>query len=68
VQEQLGHASIPLIVDLYGHLMPGGSRAAVDKFDDIEPVGGPGRAGITLRTQGVGGHHPQPQRNRDPES
>jgi integrase len=36
VKEQLGHSSIAITVDLYGHLIPGGNRQAVDKLD--EPV------------------------------
>jgi integrase len=36
VRDQLGHASIRLTVDLYGHLVPGGNRAAVDRLDDVE--------------------------------
>jgi len=40
VRDQLGHASIKMTVDLYGHLVPGGNRAAVDKLDDVEvPTG-----------------------------
>ena len=35
VKEQFGHASIRLTVDLYGHLVPGGNRAAVDRLDDV---------------------------------
>ena len=38
-KDQLGHASIRLTVDLYGHLVPGGNRAAVDKLDDVEVAG-----------------------------
>ncbi len=34
VKEQLGHASIQITVDTYGHLMPGANRAAVDRLDD----------------------------------
>lgn len=34
VKEQLGHASIQTTVDVYGHLVPGGNRAAVDRLDD----------------------------------
>ena len=34
VQQQLGHASIQLTVDTYGHLVPGSNRCAVDKLDD----------------------------------
>jgi integrase len=35
VKEQMGHASIQITVDVYGHLVPGGNRAAVDRLDDI---------------------------------
>jgi integrase len=30
----VGHASIQITVDMYGHLVPGGNRAAVDRLDD----------------------------------
>jgi integrase len=33
ISEQLGHASITITVDIYGHLIPGGNCAAVDKLD-----------------------------------
>ena len=33
VQEQLGHASITITCDTYGHLKSGGNRAAVDRLD-----------------------------------
>jgi integrase len=36
VKEQLGHASIRMTVDVYGHLVPGGNKAAVDRLDDLE--------------------------------
>ena len=50
VKDQLGHASIRLTVDLYGHLVPGGNRAAVDKLDDVEtPEGSERPAGPTGR-------------------
>jgi len=32
VKEQLGHSSIQVTVDLYGHLIPGANRAAVDRL------------------------------------
>jgi len=38
VKEQLGHSSISITVDCYGHLIPGGNRAAVDKLDDPQEV------------------------------
>jgi integrase len=35
ISEQLGHASIAITVDSYGHLIPGGNRAAVDRLDSV---------------------------------
>jgi len=34
VKDQLGHHSIRVTVDTYGHLVPGGNKAAVDRLDD----------------------------------
>ena len=34
VQQQLGHHSIQVTVDIYGHLVPGGNKRAVDRLDD----------------------------------
>ena len=34
VRDQLGHHSIRVTVDIYGHLTPGGNKDAVDKLDD----------------------------------
>jgi integrase len=34
VKEQLGHASIQITMDTYGHLILGANRAAVDRLDD----------------------------------
>jgi integrase len=36
VKEQLGHHSIRITVDIYGHLVPGSNRQAVNKLDDVE--------------------------------
>jgi integrase len=36
VKDQLGHHSIRITVDTYGHLVPGGNRQAVDKLDGLE--------------------------------
>jgi integrase len=36
VKEQMGHHSIKTTVDTYGHLVPGGNKAAVDRLDDLE--------------------------------
>ncbi len=38
VKEQLGHASIQITVDTYGHLIPGANRGAVDRLDDDAPM------------------------------
>jgi integrase len=38
VKEQMGHSSINVTVDIYGHLIPGGNRQAVDKLDDAPVV------------------------------
>ncbi len=40
IRDQLGHFSIQMTVDIYGHLVPGGNRQAVDKLDD-NPSGEP---------------------------
>jgi integrase len=34
IRDQLGHHSIQVTVDIYGHLVPGGNQAAVDRLDD----------------------------------
>ena len=38
VRDQLGHHSIKVTVDIYGHLAPEGNKQAVDKLDDVLPV------------------------------
>lgn len=40
VKDQLGHHSIQITVDTYGHLVPGGNRQAVDRLDDAGVVRG----------------------------
>src|SRR4051812_45590437 len=34
VKEQMGHHSIRVTVDTYGHLVPGGNKAAVNRLDE----------------------------------
>jgi integrase len=34
VKEQPGHHSIKITIDTYGHLAPGGNKAAVDRLED----------------------------------
>lgn len=38
VKDQMGHHSIQITVDTYGHLVPGANREAVDKLDDPETL------------------------------
>ena len=54
VKEQLGHASIQVTVDVYGHLLPGGNRSAVDRLDT--PAGVDER----LERRAVGAGHRNP--------
>jgi integrase len=34
VRDLMGHRSIAVTIDIYGHLVPGGNRTAVDRLDD----------------------------------
>jgi integrase len=36
VKEQMGHHSIKVTVDIYGKLVPGANKAAVDRLDAVE--------------------------------
>ncbi len=36
VRDQLGHHSIQITVDTYGHLVPGSNRSAVDRLDEAD--------------------------------
>jgi integrase len=38
IQAQMGHSSIKVTVDVYGHLIKGGNKAAVDRLDDSGSV------------------------------
>ena len=49
VRDQLGHYSIKVIVDTYGHLVPGGNKDAVDRLDDLDSP-------ATIRNQRKRGH------------
>ena len=44
VKEQMGHSSIQVTVDVYGHLVPSANRAAVDRLD-AQPTRNPGATG-----------------------
>ena len=39
VKEQMGHHSIQVTVDIYGHFIPGSNRQAVDRLDDLPKAG-----------------------------
>jgi integrase len=47
IRDQLGHSSIKITVDTYGHLVPGGNRQAVDKLDERVVVNGEKEAAAT---------------------
>ncbi len=38
MKEQTGHHSIKVTVDIYGKLVPGASKAAVDGLDAVEAI------------------------------
>ena len=38
VKEQLGHSSIQITVDIYGHLIPSSNRKAVNALDNPQPA------------------------------
>jgi integrase len=40
VKEQMGHSSIKVTVDVYGHLVPGANRQAVNKLPVVATVEG----------------------------
>lgn len=42
IRDQLGHHSIKVTVDIYGHLAPEGNKAAVDRLDDDATRRNPG--------------------------
>ena len=43
IKDQLGHSSIQMTVDIYGHLVPGANRQAVNRLDDPEWKEGKGK-------------------------
>jgi Phage integrase family len=54
VKEQMGHASIQITVDIYGHLVPGGNRAAVDRLDSDATIRNPDATEPSRRSRGRG--------------
>ena len=45
IKNQLGHSSIQITVDIYGHLIPSSNRIAVDKLDDMASGESPAESG-----------------------
>src|SRR6185295_10526981 len=57
IQEQLGHASITMMMDTYGHLFPNRNRGLVDGLDSLHPEGLnaiPGQPGEGVYQTGLG--------------
>jgi integrase len=52
VRDQLGHKSIQVTVNIYGHLVPGGNRATVDRLDDVQPSATPAHPETVAAGQG----------------
>ena len=50
VKEQMGHSSIKITVETYGHLIPGANKAAVDRLDDATGRN-PGATGDVVTTE-----------------
>ena len=48
----MGHSSIDVTVDIYGHLVPGGNRQAVDRLDDASEV--PDQFGVETKWKHFG--------------
>lgn len=55
IAEQLGHSSIKVTADTYGHLIPGGNRQAVDRLDTLPAT----VAGTNPRQEGQNVHDPR---------
>jgi len=51
VKEQVGHSSIQVTVDIYGHLIPSSNRDAVNALDNIAPTCNP--YATTEKSKGV---------------
>ena len=41
VKEQLGHSSIKMTVDIYGHWIPGANRQAVNRLPGLNTASAP---------------------------
>ncbi len=59
VRDQMGHSSIQVTVDIYGHLVPGSNKQAVDRLDEpLETAKSEGKSATSrnqLRQEGMAG-------------
>jgi len=75
VKEQLGHHSIQMTVDIYGHLIPSSNRQAVNRLDDLDapythpeptqdnqPIGNIDKSGRWCRRRDSNSHEVTPTR------
>jgi integrase len=53
IRDQLGHHSIKVTVDIYGHLAPEGNKEAVDRLDDPHPDETIRNPGATKKAEGA---------------
>jgi len=51
VRDQAGHSSIQVTVDIYGHLVPGSNKQAVDRLDEPVDKSTTGAEDATIRNQ-----------------
>jgi integrase len=57
VKDQLGHHSIKVTVDVYGHLVPGANKAAVDRLDQTAVLPEDWRERLAAPVERVEGRH-----------
>lgn len=53
VKEQLGHSSIQMTVDIYGHLIPSANRKAVNRLDSPQVDASPAQVAKTEKAQPI---------------
>ena len=51
----MGHSSIQVTVDIYGHLIPGSNKAAVDRLDGpVDKVAFERKTAAPMQSGGIG--------------
>jgi len=56
IRDQMGHSSIQVTVDLYGHLVSGSNRQAVDRLDEPVDISKIDVKSATIRNQTIDSH------------